>query len=141
MAKLISKIFFFKKLVGKLSIKKTYQMGVSSLGASTLLLPFVVIFYWVGGKTTVTTALTWTLIAVLNLPMSIGFMTALPVVNSMQSNAANPERVGLVQGTAQSLNGLVRSMGPVVAGGVFSLSAAFKFPFLLFIVLGIFFST
>jgi cyanate permease len=41
-----------------------------------------------------------------------------------------------VQGTAQSLSGLLRSFGPVVAGGVFSLSAAFKFPFLLFILLG-----
>ena len=63
-------------------------------------------------------------------------MTALPVVNSMQSNAANPARVGLVQGTAQSLSSGLRSFGPVVAGLIFSASVALKFPFLLFWVLG-----
>lgn len=40
--------------------------------------------------------------------MAIGFMTGLPVVGTMLSNAAPPERQGLVIGTAQSWGSLIR---------------------------------
>lgn len=45
-------------------------------------------------------------------------------------------RIGLLSGTAQSVSGLLRSFGPVVAGFLFSFSTAIRFPFLLFWFLG-----
>jgi len=56
----------------------------------------------------------------------------LPLVNTMLSNVSHKKRQGLVTGTAQSLGAALRSLGPIISGGVFSLSVSMKFPYLCF---------
>ncbi len=67
-------------------------MGVSTLGIGTFLLPFVVLFYWFAGRNNTTTVITWIFLTICVVPLSIGIMTALPVMNTMTSNAADPTR-------------------------------------------------
>ena len=64
-----------------------------------------------------------------------GFMTCLPVLNAMQSNAGDARRQGLLLGTTNSASNLVRSLGPILGGAVFSLSTRIPFPALVFLLL------
>jgi len=59
----------------------------------------------------------------------IGFMTCLPMVHTFLSNVAYRDIQGLTQGTAGSLGSLLRAVGPMVTGVVFSHFAAQREPF------------
>lgn len=68
--------------------------------------------------------------------LAVGFMTCLPVMGTMISNATDPEQQGLTQGTNQSISALFRALGPLVSGAIFSFSVSFSFPYILFWFLG-----
>mmetsp|Transcript_28182 Transcript_28182/g.39788 ORF Transcript_28182/g.39788 Transcript_28182/m.39788 type:complete len:506 (+) Transcript_28182:310-1827(+) len=133
----VYQVFFFEKTVARINLLGAYSLGTILLATSIFLYPFCNIFYWIGGKTAFTTALTWTWIALCSVGNAVGFMVALPVVNTMLSSASNPQRQGLVLGTANSLGSFVRSLGPIISGAIFTLSTLWKFPYLLFMLLSV----
>lgn len=53
----------------------------------------------------------------------------------MVANAADPKIMGLTQGTAQSFQSLIRSVGPISVGTTFSLLIPFKLSFCVFSLL------
>lgn len=87
------------------------------------------------GVSWVTEVAAWVGIIITVSFVSVGFMTAIPMLNSMVSNSAPLGRQGLTMGSAQSMSSLLRAIGPALSGVVFSISVAFDFPFLLFWIL------
>jgi len=122
----------FKRMLQKMGVRKTYTSGTIYLMFLSLFLPCGGLFFWIGGVSQQMKILTWISLVLITPFLSVGFMTCLPVIGTMQSNTANQERQGLVQGTAQSLSALLRALGPIASGVLFSFSVSIKFPFLLF---------
>ncbi len=71
---------------------RTYEFGTVSLGIGCTLFAVPSASYWIFGVTVPSTIITWVTYIPVCLVSAIGFMTCLPVVNTMQSNAADPER-------------------------------------------------
>lgn len=88
------------------------------------------------GKSTFTTVLAYMHTTVCFVGLAVGFMTCLPVMGTMISNAADADQQGLTQGTTNSIAALFRALGPFVAGSIFSFSVTVNFPYLLFWFLG-----
>ncbi len=126
----------YKRMGG---LHRTYIIGSILLGSTSFLTPFISVFYWIyppsinadenannpnqrlaAGLTIASALILWGL-------MSIGFMICLPVVGAMLSNATDPSRQGLVQGSAQSVASLSRGIGPMITGIVFSQCIPLKF--------------
>ncbi|EGG14994.1 hypothetical protein DFA_09814 [Cavenderia fasciculata] len=127
-------ITFFKKLSRKIGLKKQYLLGSMLLAVGMAIFPLTFMGYIVQGK-----AMVWVLLMIIVPINSIGFMQCLPIVQGMIANASRTELQGLTQGTAQSLNSLLRSFGPTISGALFSLSLSFPSPspWLLFSILSI----
>jgi len=132
-----TKFFFAKKVSSKFSVLKIYNFGSILLGVSTLLYPICGVFLWTMGKTPLSQALTWVLLIMVTSGNSVGFMTCLPVITGMISNATDPERQGLVMGTSQSCSSGLRSFGPVASGILISAFTAMKTPYLFFVLFSI----
>lgn len=134
----VFQFFFFPRLLKRYDIYRIYSTGVVVLGAATILMPLANLVYWIAGSTaTVYQVITWAILLPFTSLMSIGFMTCLPVVGTMLSNASPADRQGLVQGTSASISSLLRAIGPLLAGVIFTFSVSINFPFLLPIVLGL----
>eukprot|EP01112_Ceratiomyxa_fruticulosa_P007439 TRINITY_DN1929_c0_g1_i1.p1 TRINITY_DN1929_c0_g1~~TRINITY_DN1929_c0_g1_i1.p1 ORF type:complete len:561 (-),score=89.64 TRINITY_DN1929_c0_g1_i1:102-1784(-) len=133
LSSVIFQVFFFKRYVKKLGIYRTYLIGAVILGIGTFCQPFANLPYWLSGNdiTVLNKALTWIILLFFTTMLGVGFMTCLPVVGTMISNAADPSRQGLTQGTSQSVASLLRASGPPLSGLLFSFSVKIKFPFLL----------
>jgi MFS family permease len=55
-----------------------------------------------------------------SLISGVGFMTQMPVAQSMIVNVSDPQLQGLVQGSSESLATLLRGFGPIVTGIIYS---------------------
>lgn len=128
----IFQVTCIKPLMGRLGAPNTYRMGVACLGFGTFWMAYVIVPYWMFGVSWVTVVAAWFGIFITVSFVSVGFMTAIPMLNSMVSNSAPLGRQGLTMGSAQSMSSLLRAIGPALSGVVFSISVAFNFPFLLF---------
>ena len=58
-----------------------------------------------------------------NALCGVGFMTLLPLINTLVSNVSPADRRGLVNGLASTCGNLMRSAGPVLVGASFTASA------------------
>jgi hypothetical protein len=67
-------------------------MGSIMLAGATFFLPCSTLLFWIFGENDITKAVTWGFLVICITPLSVGFMTALPVMNTMVSNAADPAR-------------------------------------------------
>eukprot|EP00026_Physarum_polycephalum_P004924 Phypoly_transcript_04950.p1 GENE.Phypoly_transcript_04950~~Phypoly_transcript_04950.p1 ORF type:complete len:513 (+),score=52.93 Phypoly_transcript_04950:61-1599(+) len=130
--------FIFPIILKRYDIYRIYSKGVIVLGSATILMPTANLVYWFSGSTaTFYKVLTWSILLPFTCLMSVGFMTCLPVAGTMLSNASPADRQGLVQGSSASISSLLRAIGPLLAGMIFTFSVSINFPFLLPIVLGL----
>eukprot|EP01117_Protostelium_nocturnum_P014311 TRINITY_DN5441_c0_g1_i6.p1 TRINITY_DN5441_c0_g1~~TRINITY_DN5441_c0_g1_i6.p1 ORF type:complete len:245 (-),score=73.69 TRINITY_DN5441_c0_g1_i6:74-808(-) len=131
----IYQVGFFKLTMKLMNQKNAYLFSSKLFVVSTLLYPVSAVFFTHFGVQTWTKAVTWTFMSLVMLVSAIAFMLGLPLMSSMISNVSDPRRQGLVIGTAQSLSSFLRSFGPIISGGIFSLSTIVRFPALSFIFL------
>jgi len=131
----IFQVTCIKPIMKRLGTPATYRLGVACLGFGGFWMAYVIVPYWMFGVNWWTTVATWIGLFVTVSFVSVGFMLAIPMINSMISNSAPHGRQGLTMGTAQSMSSLLRAIGPALSGMIFSLSVAIDFPFLLFWVL------
>ncbi|KAF2072294.1 hypothetical protein CYY_006401 [Polysphondylium violaceum] len=127
-------LLFFKRLSKSLGLKKQYLMGMILLSTSMLLYPVIYTGYLIQGE-----AIVWVFSIFVVIIMGIGWMQAMSILQGMVANASDPKIQGLTQGSYQSLNSLLRALGPMVSGSIFSLSINWSAPFILFIVLAQFY--
>jgi len=135
LAGVIFQVACFKWLLKKKDILWVFQFGNMSLGIGCLLMPSTSLVYSLFGISTVTSVFTWIVASFYCCIMAAGFMTCLPVITTIINNCANPERQGLISGTAQSFSSFLRAFGPILCGIIFAGSVAIHMPFLLFVFL------
>jgi len=135
LAGVIFQILFFKMMLRKRTILWLFQFGNLSLALGCLLMPSSSLVYTYSGVSPFSTGMVWVVASTYCAIMAAGFMTCLPVITTIINNCANPDRQGLISGTAQSFSSFLRAFGPILCGIIFAASVAVKMPFLLFIFL------
>mmetsp|Transcript_34577 Transcript_34577/g.55932 ORF Transcript_34577/g.55932 Transcript_34577/m.55932 type:complete len:636 (+) Transcript_34577:94-2001(+) len=128
---------FFNRALKRIGLLHLYLTGLLASVIGCLMYPLSALPFYFGGTTGWTGVLTWSILLLATTFIAIGFMCGLPIVSTMLSNAADPEIQGLTQGTAQSFGSLIRALGPMASGVMFSMSLSLNFPELLFIVLAV----
>eukprot|EP00276_Gloeochaete_wittrockiana_P005709 CAMPEP_0184657856 /NCGR_PEP_ID=MMETSP0308-20130426/22178_1 /TAXON_ID=38269 /ORGANISM="Gloeochaete witrockiana, Strain SAG 46.84" /LENGTH=426 /DNA_ID=CAMNT_0027096215 /DNA_START=361 /DNA_END=1641 /DNA_ORIENTATION=+ len=112
----------FKAAVRRLGLRATYRVGtmLSCLGAFLLYTSSVVAPHTEQISSYKQLIVPWVLLLLFTAHIAIGFMIGIPIIGTMLSFAAEDEKQGLTQGTAQSCASLARSMGPFISGVLFT---------------------
>ena len=120
----LAQSLFFRHFSAKNHPRTVFIMGASLLAFSSLAMPFT--------ANPTTMVWVWIFWSVDLVVLACGFMTALPIVNAMMANLADPRINGLTQGTAASAASLLRGGAPPLGGFLFSASIARSSPWVLF---------
>ncbi|KAJ3437402.1 major facilitator superfamily domain-containing protein [Anaeramoeba flamelloides] len=133
---LFSQFFIVKRIINKLGILRTYVFG----GCLLIILGclFLAVFAFFSPHLKYNSSnhwLTWLLITIIFVPISIGVMTMIPILSTLISTAAGETRQGLVLGAGGSIGSIFRSIGPILGGAIFSFSTWINFPQLTFFFL------
>jgi MFS family permease len=99
-----------------IGIYRTYSYGCIVQMFQCSLLPIIMILnYYIRSY-----AFLWIMLFLFSLISGVGFMTQMPVAQSMIVNVSDPQLQGLVQGSSESLATLLRGFGPIVTGIIYS---------------------
>lgn len=120
----LAQSLFFRHYSARNPPRKVFILGATLLAVSSLAIPFTT-----NGTTMVWV---WIFLSVALVVLSCGFMTALPIVNAMLAEAADPRISGLTQGTASSAAALLRGAAPPLGGMMFGASVSLGMPWVLF---------
>eukprot|EP00164_Ancoracysta_twista_P005794 GFYU01007968.1.p1 GENE.GFYU01007968.1~~GFYU01007968.1.p1 ORF type:complete len:559 (-),score=132.82 GFYU01007968.1:51-1727(-) len=136
----------FKWVQSKISIHNAYSwVGCGSASLACVLFPMAgftkeahgevgdIAYNPFGARNDV---VSYVLLVAAVVTLAVGFMSMLPLLNSLISGAADPASRGLTQGTAQSMGGLVRALGPILMGVMLPYLFDSK-PYYIFLFLGI----
>jgi MFS family permease len=106
----------FKRVLKAIGIYRTYSYGCIVQMFQCSLLPIIMILnYYIRSY-----AFLWIMLFLFSLISGVGFMTQMPVAQSMIVNVSDPQLQGLVQGSSESLATLLRGFGPIVTGIIYS---------------------
>lgn len=129
----LCQVLLMKRFLRRFGLRVTGRACAIMLGSSTLLLPVI---SFVTNLSETPSWLIFVAIPVFALCLSLGFMGGLPITTTCIANAtADPTRVGLVQGSAQSMASFARALGPLITGSLFSFSLRYHAPYVVFVFL------
>ncbi|KAF3212809.1 hypothetical protein TWF106_009667 [Orbilia oligospora] len=114
-------VMFFARLQDKAGNEWSFKASLGLFASTFFIMPFI------GYKSTIGTPLLWTeLGAALTLKV-VSSITALTCAMILITNCApNPSNLGSVNGLAQTLSAAGRALGPLTAGGLFTLGTKYK---------------
>ncbi|KAJ6229127.1 protein zinc induced facilitator-like 1 [Anaeramoeba flamelloides] len=135
---LVYQLAFAKKAFKKIGVIRSYAfLGGIPISIGALLFASTVLYIPKFGDNYQKNFFTWLLLIVIFIPITVGFLSLLPNLNTLISTAAGKQRQGLILGSGSSIGSVFRSLGPLLGGSLFSAFQSFNFPQLVFILLAI----
>ena len=97
--------------------------------------------YWINKftKSTGTTAIVISILCGNTLLASTSRTILIPTLNGMIGNLSDLNKQGLVQGSIQTLGNFSKAFGPLIAGAVYTFSQSIKFPWLMPLIISLFY--